>query len=98
MSLDRSSASKLLNPMLRYAISRQATALVPITFTPAPVEELPFADKTFYSAVVTQVFCSVANPVRGFREIRRVLKPGATLLLLEHVRAQGALAARMQDA
>lgn len=84
--------------MLHYAQRRLATARVPITLTQAQVEALPFADKTFDSAVATMVFCSVADPERGFREIKRVLKPGGTLLLLEHVRAHGALAAGIQDA
>ena len=83
--------------MLRYARERVKTARVPITLTQAPVEALPFADETFDSAVATLVFCSVTDPVRGLSEIRRVLKPGGTLLLVEHVRAKGAIAARLQD-
>jgi len=84
--------------MLRYARERMNTAQVPITLTQAVVEALPFADGTFDSAVATLVFCSVNDPVRGFHEIMRVLKPGGTLLLVEHVRSQGAIAARVQDA
>lgn len=83
--------------MLRYAHERLKAARVPITLTQAPVEALPFADGTFDSAVATLVFCSVTDPLRGLSEIQRVLKPGGTLLLLEHVRAQGAIASRMQD-
>ncbi len=83
--------------MLRYARERLKTARVPFTLTQAPAEALPFADETFDSAVATIVFCSVTDPVRGFNEIRRVLKPGGTLLLVEHVRAQGAFARRLQD-
>ena len=83
--------------MLRYARERLATARVPITVTQALVEALPFADETFDSALATLVFCSVKDPKRGLSEIQRVLKPGGTLLLLEHVRAQGAIASRMQD-
>jgi ubiquinone/menaquinone biosynthesis C-methylase UbiE len=83
--------------MLRYARERLKTAPVPITLTQAPVESLPFADETFDSAVTTLVFCSVTDPQRGLSEIRRVLKPGATLLLIEHVRAQGAFAQRLQN-
>src|SRR5436309_2718688 len=77
--------------MLRYARERMTTARVPITVTQAPVEALHFADETFDSALATLVFCSVTDPKRGLREIKRVLKPGGTLLLLEHVRAQGAI-------
>jgi len=47
--------------------------------------------------VATLVFCSVTDPLLGLSEIRRVLKPGGMLLLIEHVRAQGAIAARLQD-
>lgn len=50
--------------MLRYASRHLATARVPIMLTQALVEALPFADKTFDSAVVTLVFCSVADPAR----------------------------------
>lgn len=83
--------------MRRYAEPRRAAAPVPITLTAAPAEALPFADATFDSAVATLVFCSVSDPLRSLGEIRRVLKPGGTLLLFEHVRAEGAIAARMQD-
>jgi ubiquinone/menaquinone biosynthesis C-methylase UbiE len=84
--------------MQRYARQRLELARVPITLTSASIEALPFADQAFDSVVVTLVFCSVADPLLGFREIQRVLKPGGTLLLLEHVRAKGAVAARIQDA
>ncbi len=70
----------------------------PITLTCAPVESLPFPDAQFESVVATLVFCSVHDPERGLREIWRVLKLGGTLLLLEHVRAQGSVIAWVQDA
>lgn len=75
-----------------------AAAPVPIALTRAPVESLPFPDAQFDSAVVTLVFCSVGDPERGLREVWRVLKPGGTLLMLEHVRAQGKMVAWVQDA
>jgi ubiquinone/menaquinone biosynthesis C-methylase UbiE len=70
---------------------------VPITLTRTPVESLPFPDEQFDSAVATLVFCSVDDPERGMREIWRVLKPGGTLVLLEHVRAHGRMVAWLQD-
>lgn len=84
--------------MLGYAQKSQADAPVPITLTPAPAERLPFPTAHFDSVVATLVFCSVLDPMRSLHEIQRVLKPGGSLLLLEHVRAQGEIAARIQDA
>jgi ubiquinone/menaquinone biosynthesis C-methylase UbiE len=55
----------------------------------APAESLPFADGHFDAVVATLVLCSVAQPEQALREIRRVLKPGGVLRLLEHVRGQG---------
>ncbi len=61
--------------MLTYARERVRQASVPVSLTRASVEDLPFADATFDSVVVTLVFCSVEDPARGMQEIKRVLKP-----------------------
>lgn len=84
--------------MLLRAEQCLAQASVPIHLMQAAVEELPFANAHFDSVVITLVLCSVRDQKRSLREIWRVLKPGGMLLLLEHVRAQGAIAAWMQDA
>lgn len=57
----------------------------------ASVEALPFASGTFDAAFATLVFCSVSSPSEGLSELRRVLKIGGKLMLLEHVRPPGIL-------
>ncbi|HVF28752.1 MAG TPA: class I SAM-dependent methyltransferase [Pyrinomonadaceae bacterium] len=54
-------------------------------------EQLPFDDDTFDAALATLVFCSVASPLEAFTELRRVVRPGGTIVLLEHVRPGGLL-------
>lgn len=54
-------------------------------------ERLPFADATFDAGLATLVFCSVESPAEGLKELRRVVRPGGRVVLLEHVRPTGAL-------
>lgn len=51
-------------------------------------ETLPFASHSFDCVVATLVLCSVTSPLESLREIRRVLKPGGQLFLMEHVAAR----------
>jgi len=63
----------------------------------ARAEALPFRGAAFDTVVSGLVFCSVSDVPKGLDEVRRVLKPGGVLRMLEHVRAGGRLAARLQD-
>lgn len=83
--------------MLMQARPRAASAKVPVRLVCADAQSLPFADGTFDCAIATCVFCTVPDPLAGFRELRRVLRPDGELRLLEHVRAPSAWAARLQD-
>jgi len=60
-------------------------------------ESLPFSGGAFDAAVGTLVFCSVEDPGRTLQELRRVLKPGAPLRLVEHVRFPNRWISRLQD-
>jgi ubiquinone/menaquinone biosynthesis C-methylase UbiE len=63
----------------------------------ARAEELPFADDAFDTVVSGLVFCSVEDPAAGLAEIRRTLRPGGRLRMLEHVRSRHPWVARWQD-
>ena len=54
-------------------------------------ERLPFSAGTFDAGVATLVFCSVASPAEGLGELRRVVRAGGRVVLLEHVRPAGVL-------
>jgi ubiquinone/menaquinone biosynthesis C-methylase UbiE len=59
-------------------------------------ESIPFPDNTFDSVHIGLVLCSVDDVAATLREIRRVLVPGGRLVVLEHVRGEGAMG-RFQD-
>lgn len=71
--------------MLDQARARAANLGVTVDLREADAQALPFPDASFDTAVATFVFCSVPDPALGLCEVRRVLKPGGQLLLLEHV-------------
>jgi ubiquinone/menaquinone biosynthesis C-methylase UbiE len=59
-------------------------------------ESIPFPDNSFNSVHVGLVLCSVDDVAATLSEIRRVLAPGGRLVVLEHVRGEGAMG-RFQD-
>jgi Methylase involved in ubiquinone/menaquinone biosynthesis len=54
-------------------------------------ERLPFKNETFNAALATLVMCSVQSPEQVFAELKRVVRPGGVIALLEHVRPSGVL-------
>jgi ubiquinone/menaquinone biosynthesis C-methylase UbiE len=63
----------------------------------APGERLPFPDGSFDTVVGTLVLCTVPDVAATLAEARRVLRPGGSLLFLEHVRSDDPAVARWQD-
>lgn len=64
----------------------------------ADVQELPFPAASFDTVVSTLVFCSVDDPLRGLREVRRVLRAGGRYLFVEHVLPTSPVLARLAGA
>ncbi|MEE8105672.1 MAG: class I SAM-dependent methyltransferase [Planctomycetota bacterium] len=58
-----------------------------ITLELADAEALAFESERFDVVVVSAVLCSVTSPKQALSEIRRVLKPGGEVRLMEHVRS-----------
>jgi ubiquinone/menaquinone biosynthesis C-methylase UbiE len=71
--------------MLRRARRRARELELSPTFKVADAEQLPFDDATFDTVVCALGLCSIPRPEVAVREMARVLVPGGTLLLLDHV-------------
>ena len=52
----------------------------------ADAQILPFGENVFDAAFATLVFCSIPEPELAFAELKRVVKSGGRIILLEHVR------------
>lgn len=61
------------------------------------VQRLSFDDEAFDTVFTSCVFCSVSDPVMGLHELRRVLRKGGRLLMVEHVRSRGRLLGGLMD-
>jgi ubiquinone/menaquinone biosynthesis C-methylase UbiE len=89
-------ASELSCEMIKIASGKQRPKSLHLVQNMA--EMLPFPDASFDAAVATLVFCSVKSQQQAFAELRRVVRPGGTVALLEHVRPGGLLLGPLFDA
>lgn len=80
----------------RMASTLAARRGIAIEIVDGVAESIPFPDNIFESVHVGLVLCSVDDVGASLREIRRVLVPGGRLVVLEHVRGDGAMG-RFQD-
>lgn len=74
--------------MLRRAEARRAKYVGNLQLLEADAMELGFPDASFDTVATSCTFCSVPDPMRGLKELYRVLRPGGQLLMFEHVRSR----------
>ena len=65
--------------------TREAPEVVDLELLEAPAEALPLADASVDHAVATLVLCTVGDLDRTVGELARVVRPGGTLALIEHI-------------
>lgn len=88
-SSTRGVASELSREMIRHACMKSRPRA--LSLIQANIEALPFPDEHFDRALSTLLFCSVASPQKSFSELRRVVRAGGAIVMLEHVRPTGLL-------
>jgi SAM-dependent methyltransferase len=68
----------------KLAGSRVREARVPVRRAGLDGQRLPFPDDAFDAALSTWTMCTIPDVDAALRELRRVLRPGATLHFVEH--------------
>jgi len=81
----------------RHSLRRARRRAPSIPLVRASAEALPFRAGAFDTVLSALVFCSVPRPALGLAEVRRVLAPGGSLRMLEHVRSTSRWKAWVQD-
>ncbi len=74
--------------MRRAARAAVAAAPMPVEMVDAVAERLPLPDDSVDAVLFAYVLCTVDDPQRAIGEALRVLRPGGTMAVLEHVVAQ----------
>jgi len=96
---DSVSALVLAEPVAPMArrLQKRAAARDDVEVLEAPAENLPLPTASIDTVVSTMVLCTVADVDEALSEIARVLRPGGTLLFVEHVHLPGTRLGRWQQ-
>ncbi len=82
--------------LLEVAQRRAASAVVPVSLARGSASALEVGDASVDTVVMTWTLCSIPEPLAALHEMRRVLKPGGSLLFVEHGLSTDASVARWQ--
>lgn len=75
----------LSEEMLERARRRAEDLSRDVTLRTGDAHALPFDDETFDTAVCTYSLCNIPDPRLALREMKRVLRPGGKLILVDHI-------------
>ena len=84
-SVDKLYALEPNADIFKLAETRIQQAAFPVEHIQASAETLPFAANSLQHVVSTWTLCSIAELEQSLQEIYRVLQPGGTLHVVEHV-------------
>jgi phosphatidylethanolamine/phosphatidyl-N-methylethanolamine N-methyltransferase len=88
----------LSQEMLDKAVERvQNLAMPNVTLKVMDATSLDFGDNEFDKAVATYTISAVPDPVSVLREMRRVVKPDGTIVILNHFRSRRRLTGLVED-
>lgn len=82
---------ELSQEMLAIARRRAAALGREVGFQQGDAQALPFPDESFDTVICTLALCSIPDDGRAVAEMKRVLRPGGRLLLLDHVESTSRL-------
>ena len=85
------------NLLPKIVMARSTSRSFPIRIQHVTAESLPYDDRSFDFAVSTWTLCTIPDPVKALREVRRILKPDGMFLFLEHGRSENEKVAIWQD-
>jgi ubiquinone/menaquinone biosynthesis C-methylase UbiE len=75
----------------------KAKGMKNVTLLLMDAEHLEFPNNDFDYVVTTFVLCTIPDPLKALKEIRRVLKPSGELIALEHMHSSTPFIARLED-
>ena len=88
----------LSQEMLDKAVERVQTLAMPnVTLKFMDATALDFGDNEFDKALATYTISAVPDPVAVLREMRRVVKPGGVIVILNHFRSERKFAGHLED-
>jgi phosphatidylethanolamine/phosphatidyl-N-methylethanolamine N-methyltransferase len=88
----------LSQDMLDKAVERVQTLTMPnVILKVMDATSMAFADNEFEKALATYTISAVPDPVAVLREMRRVVRPGGTIVLLNHFRSDNRVVGLFED-